>query len=88
MRENAGHGRTGIGIQHQDYPDDRKGPSDRTARGFEEQDDQDRPHGDVDRQRIADPECQLAAWAKPGVTIWCGEHNDAEIMLEQISTPV
>ena len=35
-----------------------------------------------------DPECQLAAWAKPGVTIWCGEHNVAEIMLEQISTPV
>jgi predicted SprT family Zn-dependent metalloprotease len=35
-----------------------------------------------------DPECQLAAWAKPGVTIWCGEHNVAEIMLEKISTPV
>jgi hypothetical protein len=59
MLQDARHGGSEIGVEHDADGDDRKRPADGAARRFQEQHDEDRAHENVHRPRVADPEGEV-----------------------------
>ena len=60
MNEDTGHHLAEIGIGNEQERDHRQGPAHGAAHGFQQHDDEDGSHNDVDGQRISDPEGKVA----------------------------